>query len=242
MKINCDIGERGIDNATDLALVEVVDICNIACGGHAGNAESALFFRKKAESLGKQITAHLSYPDKDGFGRNVVAMPTRDLLYSLDDQITCLGIGITAVKFHGALYNEAARNYDLADALAHWCSVNGITTLLTLPGCELVRACEATGRVSVMSEAFAERTYTMGARFPELTHRSKSYASIHDLDSAIVHATKIIQDHKVGVVSQENVDGSPIFTDADLVAETICIHSDSPIALQLATALKTLTH
>ena len=69
MLLNCDIGERGTNNRTDLALLDHIAIANIACGGHAGNVESVRFFYAQALEKGVRPTLHLSYPDRENFGR-----------------------------------------------------------------------------------------------------------------------------------------------------------------------------
>ena len=69
MKVNCDIGERGADHPVDRQLMELIDIANIACGGHAGDETSIHAFCQLAEQHGVTVTAHLSYPDRENFGR-----------------------------------------------------------------------------------------------------------------------------------------------------------------------------
>ena len=156
MKINCDIGERGIDNLTDLALMKLIDIANIACGGHAGDQQSVDFFRDLAQRNNVLITAHLSYPDKKNFGRLSMAISKEHLLSSLDAQYSLLR-DVKAVKFHGALYNDLNNNAQLANWIFEWLQINKIQLLLCPQNSILASLCQ--GQIKVMPELFAERAY-----------------------------------------------------------------------------------
>ncbi|MDX1294772.1 MAG: LamB/YcsF family protein, partial [Sulfurimonadaceae bacterium] len=105
MLINCDIGERGVAHATDDALMEHIDIANVACGGHAGSHESVAYYLGLAEKFSVDVSAHLSYPDPENFGRKVMQIETPELLRSLDEQYALLS-HVKCVKLHGALYNK----------------------------------------------------------------------------------------------------------------------------------------
>ena len=109
MLINCDIGEKGPLHEGDRKLMEYIQIANLACDGHAGDKASVDAFRELAGKCGVGVAAHLSYPDKPNFGRASMALPEAELLAALDAQLALLP-GVTLVKFHGALYNDAARN------------------------------------------------------------------------------------------------------------------------------------
>ena len=113
MKINCDIGERG-EHPVDLELMELIDIANIACGGHAGDLKTVNLFRKLAEDHGVSISAHLSYPDKENFGRKSLDISASDLKKSLSEQYSLLD-DVKTVKLHGALYNDCWLNEELAE-------------------------------------------------------------------------------------------------------------------------------
>ncbi|QEN06567.1 LamB/YcsF family protein [Oceanispirochaeta crateris] len=236
MKINCDIGERGSDHPVDTALMQHIDIANIACGGHAGDNASIRAFRTLADRFDVDVTAHLSYPDKQNFGRLTMNIQQEELLHSLDHQYALMA-DVKTVKFHGALYNDAASDASLAKLLANWLQKNSINSIVTQFDSELALACENLG-ISVMAEAFAERRYALNPQNGKLSlvNRSKDYASIHELDEAVQHSLKIMNDQKVTAFYE--TDGQVKQKEAVLMAQTICIHSDSEISLTLATALQ----
>jgi len=236
MKINCDIGERGSEHPVDRALMEYIDIANIACGGHAGDENSIKAFRMLAEKFGVDISAHLSYPDRENFGRRTMDLEKESLLKSLDDQYLLMN-DVKIVKFHGALYNDCAGNRQLASLLAGWLEKQGITRVITQYDSELALACESLG-MNVIAEAFAERRYAVNPETGKLAlvSRTKEYASIHSLKEALDHSLEIFTRQKVSAY-RESASGI-MREEAPLKAETICIHSDSEIALDLAAALK----
>jgi len=84
MRINCDIGERGPGHATDRKLMEVIHIASLACGGHAGDSGSVKAFSALAEENGVELAAHLSYPDRENFGRRPMRLPASALLAALE--------------------------------------------------------------------------------------------------------------------------------------------------------------
>ncbi len=235
IKINCDIGERGHDHPVDTQLMEHIHLANIACGGHAGDEQSIAAFRGLADRHGVKVAAHLSYPDRDNFGRFSMEIANEDLLKSLDEQYALIS-DVKCVKFHGALYNDCWTNRQLAALLSGWLKNNGITEIVTPFDSELAASCKELG-ISVIPEAFAERRYAYNPHTKRLTlvARSKDYASIHDCDEAVAHARNIIES---GTVEGHIDDGGKLKTETvRLEAETICIHSDSAIALELAQKL-----
>ncbi len=117
--LNADLGEGG---AYDLALLSVVCSCNIACGGHAGDAQSMAETVRGAITHEVSVGAHPSYPDREGFGRRSRYAEGSSLLASLSEQIAALrliaeseGAVLTHVKPHGALYSDAASDRALAE-------------------------------------------------------------------------------------------------------------------------------
>lgn len=234
--INCDIGERGADHPVDIELMQYIGMANIACGGHAGDEESVQAFLKRAEERGVKVSAHLSYPDKENFGRKTISLSEEDLRVTLDEQFALMP-GTKAVKFHGALYNDANVDAELAGTLVKWMSDNGVEEVVTLSDSELAKEAKEAG-LRVIAEAFAERNYSYNPEKKQLTlvNRSKDYASITDCDEAVKHASKIIKEGKT-TAYMENGEGEPIRTEVPIKADTICIHSDSEIALELAKAL-----
>ncbi len=239
MHINCDIGERGAEHPIDRELMNYINMANIACGGHAGDEKSIEVFLSVAAENGIAVSAHLSYPDRENFGRTSMNMPRTELLKSLETQYRMIG-DVKAVKFHGALYNDCWINTALAADLADWLKETGIQTVITPYQSELAKASLEQG-MSILYEAFAERRYAYHPESDRLTlvSRTLDYASIHNIDEAVSHAGKILRENQVdGHIARE--DGSVELRSVTLKADTICIHSDSPISLELAARLAAL--
>ncbi|MBN2651691.1 MAG: LamB/YcsF family protein [Spirochaetales bacterium] len=233
--VNCDIGERGATHPVDIELMSYIGMANIACGGHAGDEESIKAFRDLAKRLGVKVAAHLSYPDKENFGRFSMDIPFSKLSQSLDSQYSLMS-DVKIVKFHGALYNDANVDYSLATNLILWMKMNGIEEIVT--PFDSILADEARKvDIQVFPEAFAERRYTYDTKLRQLllVNRKKDYASIHDCDEAVEHARKIITEKKVFAFNDK--DGELVKEEYPIEAQTICIHSDSAIALELAQKL-----
>ncbi|MDC7220284.1 MAG: LamB/YcsF family protein [Spirochaetales bacterium] len=236
MHVNCDIGERGADHPVDRELMNHIALANIACGGHAGDRESVDAFLALAREKGIAVSAHLSYPDRENFGRTSMDISRKELLTSLDEQYKLMG-AVEAVKFHGALYNDCWVDGKLASDLADWLKAKGIQTIITPDQSSL--AVESAKRgITVMAEAFAERRYAYNPANQQLSlvSRKLDYASIHDLEEAVAHAQRIVEEGRVdGHIDdgKGHVEIRPL----PLKADTICIHSDSPISLELAARL-----
>ncbi len=236
ININCDIGERGADHPVDLQLMTLIQIANVACGGHAGDRESVAAFRKLADRNGVKVAAHLSYPDRENFGRKSMEISPENLQAALDNQYRLMQ-DVKTVKFHGALYNDSCVNDQLALTLIEWLLRKGITEVITPFDSLLATGCQK-NHIPVMAEAFAERRYAWSAETGRLSlvNRKYDYASIHDCDEAVRHAVDIIKNRQVNATF-ENDAGEPRWKIVPIQAETICIHSDSVIALELAQKL-----
>ncbi|MDD5209870.1 MAG: LamB/YcsF family protein [Elusimicrobiales bacterium] len=233
IQINCDIGEKGPLHEGDRKLMEFIHIANLACEGHAGDRESVEAFRALAARRGVGLSAHLSYPDKENFGRASMALPEADLLAALDAQLSLLP-GVKLVKFHGALYNDAWSDARLADLLAGWLMRSGINGILAPADSELAAAARRLG-ITVLREAFADRRYAWDAEGGRLrlASRAEADAAISGVKEALAQAEEIARRGRV------NVSCDPEKPDwREIKADTVCIHSDSPIALELAEALR----
>ena len=231
--INCDIGEQGHLHEGDRALMEFIHIANIACDGHAGDRESVAAFRALAEQRGVRIAAHLSYPDKPNFGRASMQISDEDLLAALDAQLALLP-GVTLVKLPGALYTQACRDAKLAALLAGWLQRSGVLGVLAPADSELAAAVYKLG-ITVLREAFLDRRYSYdeAAGHLRLVCRSAPNAVITDVNEALAQADEIIQRGRI------NVSGDPAKPSwKNIKADTVCIHSDSAIALELARRLR----
>src|ERR1017187_485316 len=130
MDLNCDMGELE-DAQHEAALMEYVTSANIACGGHAGDEATMERTARLALARGVRIGAHPGYPDRANFGRLEIAMPAAEIertvrrqIERLDAVVRRLGGRIVHVKAHGALYNVAVRNAEVAraigDGVAQW--------------------------------------------------------------------------------------------------------------------------
>lgn len=235
--INCDIGERGADHPVDVELMDHIGMANVACGGHAGDAESVAAFLKKAQQKGVKVAAHLSYPDRKNFGRITMAISREDLCESLNRQMDLMPL-VRTVKFHGALYNDANVDRELAGLLAEWMKTRGIMEVVAPFDSELAAASKALG-LKVISEAFAERRYQydpVKGRLA-LVARNRSHASIKDCDEAVEQVRGIMKSGKVRAHMGDD-EGNLATKNVPIEAETICIHSDSEIALELAKRLE----
>jgi UPF0271 protein len=217
--INCDIGERGVAHEVDDQLMTMIDIANIACGGHAGDIKSIEYYTNLAKQHSVKITAHLSYPDKANFGRKVLNISKKELLKSLDEQYDLIS-DVKTVKFHGALYNEANINEDLALLLLQWLEVNEVQEILTPSNSALNRL---NSNLKVLYEAFLDRSYVIKDDILQLSPRAQPNAIITDPETALkqFHA---IQDG--------------LLLNQVLKADTLCLHSDNTHALKILEAIK----
>lgn len=239
IKINCDIGEREPDNKVDIELMKYIHIANIACGGHAGDEETIAVFRGLAEEHGVETAAHLSYPDRENFGRVSMDISIDALKKSLDEQYRLMP-DVKMVKFHGGLYNDCSADPVLAAHLCKWLIANDIGRIITPDQSELAKAGAENG-LTVVAEAFAERRYDYNPETQRLSlvSRKKPYACIHDCDEAVEHSGNILNGGFLNAII-EHEDGTLKTDKVNISAETICIHSDSEIALELARKLSEL--
>lgn len=233
--LNCDLGESyGLFKiGNDNEVLKHITSANIACGYHAGDHNVMMETVKMAKAYGVKIGAHPGFPDLHGFGRREMKMSAQEIYNLTVYQIGALAAiaktcetKVVHVKPHGALYNMAAKDKSIADAVASAVAdADPRLILFGLAGSWLVKAGEEKG-LQVAHEVFADRTYQPDG---SLTPRSQSDAMIHDPDLAINRVIRMIREGKV-----EAVDG----TDIEIKADTICIHGDEPRALDFAVRLK----
>jgi UPF0271 protein len=233
--LNADLGEGfGVWRlGDDDALLDVVTSANVACGFHAGDPSTMRRVCDRAAAQGVAVGAQVSYRDLAGFGRRFVeadpAELTDDLLYqlaALDGIARVAGTRVTYVKPHGALYNAAVHHAGHARAVvdAVLAYDRGLP-VLGLPGSELLRAAEAAG-LRPVAEGFADRGYTAdGALVP----RREPGALVEDPAEVAERAVRMATD---GVVVA--VDGTRL----TVPVESVCVHGDTPGAVQLARAVR----
>jgi UPF0271 protein len=237
MKIdmNSDLGEGfgAWKTGSDKDVLSSVSSANIACGYHAGDPSIMRETVKLCADRGVAVGAHVSYPDLMGFGRRKMECSPQEVYDYCVYQIGALaafcvaqGVRIQHVKPHGALYNQAAKDRKLADAIAAAVAdmKDGII-LMGLAGSEFVPASEA-ARVRFASEAFADRAYLKDG---SLSPRSMEGAVIHDAKTA---ADRVVQMVTEGTVRA--VDGAIIKFRPD----TICLHGDTAEAVEMASAVR----
>jgi lactam utilization protein B len=225
LSTNCDFGERGIAHQMDDKLVEYIDIANIACGGHAGTKESVDYYVGLCLKNDVKITAHISYPDKENFGRKVIEIDNNILLKSFDEQLGLFD-NVQVVKPHGALYNELNKNTTLAKLFVGWCVKNNINELVTSPFGIVAEHARSQG-IKILKESFVERGYMLDDNAnPMIIPRGMPNAEIESVDKALQQFVQLND-------SFINIDGVKVA----FISDTICIHSDSSIALELAKSL-----
>jgi UPF0271 protein len=235
--LNCDMGEGygtyRIGN--DEAIFPYITSANVACGFHAGDAAVMKRTVRLAMSYGVAIGAHPGLPDLQGFGRREMALSPEEAYDLVVYQIGALfgfvrseGGILHHVKPHGALYNMAAVNADLAEAIAEAVyKVDPSLVLYGLSGSELITAGLRAG-LGVANEVFADRTYQSDGT---LTPRRLSNALITDEDVAVTQSLRMI---KEGVVTATNGADIPI------KADTICLHGDGKDAAEFAAKMHVL--
>ena len=231
--LNADLGEdeSAEGQARDIAMMDVISSCNIACGGHAGSPATMSRMLETARDKSVAPGAHPSYPDRINFGRQSLDISRKDLKSSLQDQLNEIhtaarqaGVALTHIKPHGALYNDAQDNQALAEILVelaqrHYLPLVGM-------GGSLLSSIAVQHRVGFVAEAFIDRRYNADAR---LVSRKIAGAVINDDRDRIDQGMALAF-------------GSPIKSDTGqyitICAQTLCLHSDSAGALSTARLMR----
>lgn len=233
--LNCDMGESygPFIVGNDQAILPYISSVNIACGFHAG--DPAVMEQTLIMALEHQVKigAHPGFHDLQGFGRRNMDISPREVyqivvyqIGALQAFVTALGGKMNHVKPHGALYNMAAKDKNLAEAIAEGVyKVNPELVLYGLAGSNLVQEGKKVG-LSIAHEVFADRTYQ---RDGSLTPRSHSMALIHDSEQAIAQVVSMIKERKVIALTGEEV---------PMEADTLCIHGDGAHALVFAELIR----
>lgn len=235
--LNCDMGESfgAYTMGTDAEILDYVTSAHIACGFHGGDPAAMRKTVKLALEKGVHIGAHPGLPDLVGFGRRNMDISPQEAYDMVVYQIGSLygfvkaeGAVMHHVKPHGALYNMAAKNSDLAEAIAEAVyRVNSELILFGLSGGELIKAGEKIG-LCTASEVFGDRTYQKDG---SLTPRRQPDALITDDEMAVRQVVRMIKEGKV--LSQQGVDVA-------IKSDTVCLHGDGVHALEFARQIKEL--
>ena len=233
--LNSDLGESfgAWSMGDDAAILEVVSSANVACGFHAGDPAGILRTLEAAAARDVAVGAHVAYPDLVGFGRRNMDVPadqlTADVIYqigALQGLARSAGTTVTYVKPHGALYNTIAGDpVQAAAVIQAILRIDPQLKLVCLANSKLLGWARDAG-LSCVSEAFADRAYTAQRT---LVSRSHPGAVLHDVELITERMLRLVRD---GVIEAE--DGSLI----ELEADSICVHGDSPGAVNIAHALK----
>lgn len=227
--LNADLGEDESPDGTarDIAIMDVVSSCNIACGGHAGSPASMRAMLAAAKMRHIAAGAHPSYPDREGFGRQSMDISLEELEACLTGQLLDIttiaedvGIALTHLKPHGALYNDAQDDPTLAGLLVKMAGTADLA-LVGMPG-SLVQKMAGEQKIPFIAEAFIDRRYTSAGR---LVPRSEAGAVIADEEDRIGQGLALATG--TALTAQ---DGSALV----LKANSLCVHSDSDGALKTA--------
>jgi UPF0271 protein len=226
--LNADLGEHdGNGFARDEGILDVVTSASIACGAHAGNLEVMRRTIAMAYERGVSIGAHPSYDDREGFGRRELNLAPHSIIPSVIAQLDFIeeacsaeGATLSYIKPHGALYNRAAKDRELARALsAAFARFDARIVVLALSGSVLASEADLHG-LRVASEAFIDRAY-MGDG--SLAPRDMKDSVIEDADRAASRAVRMASERSVLAI-----DG----TEVALKADSFCVHGDSANALK----------
>ncbi|MFC4103093.1 LamB/YcsF family protein [Paenibacillus xanthanilyticus] len=233
--VNCDLGESfgAYRIGMDAEIMPYITSANIACGYHAGDPAVMRATVRLAMRHGVGIGAHPGLQDLAGFGRRAMRIDAKEAyeltLYQLGALwafVKSEGGAMRHVKPHGALYNMAAADEAIAEGIAEAIyRIDPELMLFGLAGSELIRAAERLG-LRAANEVFADRRYEADG---SLTPRHLAGAVIHDAEEACAQAVRMAGGG--GVVTRQG-------TLLPVYADTICIHGDSPGALEYATALR----
>jgi UPF0271 protein len=233
--LNCDLGESfgAYKIGQDEKILDHVTSANVACGFHAGDHNVMAKTVKMAAAKGVKIGAHPGFPDLLGFGRRLIETNPEDIYNFVVYQISALkgfcdieGVRMQHVKPHGALFNLAATDRAVAEAIAKAVyDVDRNLVLFGLSCSELTKVGTSIG-LRVANEVFADRTYQANGT---LTPRTHEHALIHDVPLAIDQVVMMI---KSGTVRA--VDGTVV----PIQADTICVHGDGEKALEFTQELR----
>ena len=220
--LNCDMGEN-IGN--DEEIMPHITSVNIACGLHAGDSKTMQMTVRLAKRHGVHVGAHPSWLDLEGFGRREMSLPPEEVEALILYQLGALAaiakaevVELHHVKPHGAIYNQAAKDRELANAIARAVkSFNGDLILVGLAGSGLIEAGLEVG-LKVMNEGFPDRNYKPDGT---LVSRKEPHAIIESPEDVAKHARQLIQD---GI----------LFGDERVRVDTLCLHGDHPRVVENA--------
>lgn len=224
--LNSDVGEGA---GHDIELFEFVTSANIACGFHAGDPASILCSIRDAKDNNVSVGAHPSFLDRENFGRTELPVEPAEIFAQVTYQLgafhalaSVVEVRMNHVKPHGALYNMAARDESIADAIVRALIVVDPYVILFAPANSMLERVAHAAEIRVVREVFADRNYMPDG---SLVPRHRSDALLDDPAEAAQRVIRMLREGKVRAV-----DG----TDVDVRAETVCVHGDTPGAVDFA--------
>jgi 5-oxoprolinase (ATP-hydrolysing) subunit A len=233
--LNCDMGESfgAWRMGSDAELMDYVSSVNIACGFHAGDASTMRQTVQTAIEKNVAVGAHPGFPDLQRFGRREMKMSAQEIFDIVLYQVAALkgiceaaGTRLHHVKPHGALYNQAAKDANLAAAIAHAVrSIDANLIFYGLSGSFLISEAEKLG-LKTASEIFADRTYRADGN---LTPRSEPDAMLTESGKAVEQIIQMIETQTVTATSGEKV---------PIRADTVCLHGDGEHAVEFAKIIR----
>jgi UPF0271 protein len=233
--LNCDMGESygAWRMGADAELMPLISSANIACGFHAGDPATVRKTVRLAVDHGVAVGAHPSLPDLQGFGRRLMKITAQDMydlvLYqagAVEAFARAAGVKLHHVKCHGALYNMAANDEALSDALVRAVKDLGEGVILyALSGSVNLRKAKLAG-IQAAGEVFADRGYTDEGT---LSPRDKPGAMIEDAAQAVKQALAMVEEGYVTSLGGKRV---------AVAADTLCLHGDQPGAVAFAKEIR----
>lgn len=228
--LNSDLGEGA---GSDREILQLVSSANISCGVHAGDPASILRVIRDATELNVSVGAHPSFIDRENFGRKEMDVPPAEVFAQVAWQLgafstlaTAAGVRVNHVKAHGALYNMAARDEKLAEAIVRAILVIDPFMILFVPGGSALEKVAEASELRVLREVFADRNYL---RDGSLVPRDRPDALLTDPEEMARRVVRMLREGKV-----RSVEGD----DVTIIAETICVHGDTPGAVEFVRNLR----
>ena len=233
--LNCDLGESfgNYKIGMDEEVIPLISSANVACGYHASDPVVMQKTIAMTKKFGTAVGAHPGFPDLMGFGRrNLSVSPAEAKAYTLY-QLGALeafcrtqGVKMQHVKPHGALYNMAAKDYDLACGICEAIyEFDKDLIVLALSGGELVRAGQDIGLRTAL-EFFSDRAYEEDGT---LVNRRKEGAVITDEDEAIARVVRMIKENKLTAITGKDI---------SIKADSVCVHGDGVKALEFVKKIR----
>ena len=232
-KLNCDMGESfGIYRAgNDEEIMPLIDIANVACGFHASDPNHMRKTVALAKKYGVKVGAHPSFPDLQGFGRREMKMPRQDIKSMIMYQVGALksfldeqDMPLNHIKPHGSLYVMAAKDENMAHAIADAVETFNVSIFGMANTCHEKVYKEERG-LDFISEFYADLDYDENGKLVIAKGKNATYDS------------KIATDRVLRAVLEKKVTNT-VGKDIDVGCDTICVHSDTPNAVEIITSIK----